>query len=35
MEEIALIKIIKDNAAQIWENYQPVRKVEKLEEWRE
>jgi len=32
-EEIALVKIIKDNAGRIWENHRPGRKVIRREDW--
>ena len=34
LEDLALLKIIKDNSARLWNSCRPDRKVVRLEEWR-
>ena len=34
LEDLALLKIIKTNALQPWNNHRPDRKIIRLEEWR-
>jgi hypothetical protein len=34
LEDIALLKIIKDNAVRLWNNHRPDRKIIRLEDWR-
>lgn len=34
LEDMAMLKIIRDNAAFLWELYRPNRKIIRLDEWR-